>query len=170
MTGDQRVVLAGVVAGVSTMVALVAGLYHVLPPPTGVESVAGRLAYALRLDVFAALPLFFMLASVGNARFKSEAINPLLPTENPKVVVNGRVASNTLEQTFVFVVACAALGTLLQPHQLRLLLACTVVFILARVAFWVGYRIHPLYRAAGMAATSYLNIGLLAFSVYLMLR
>jgi hypothetical protein len=170
VTGDQKVVLTGVVVGVSSMVALVAGLYYALPAPSHVGSVADRLAYALRLDLFAVLPLFFMIAAVGNARFTSEAIDPLVPTDNPKVIVNGRVASNTLEQTFVFVVASSVLSTLLAPDQLGLLVACTIAFIIARLVFWIGYRVHPLYRAPGMAATSYLNVGLLAGSIYLMLR
>jgi MAPEG family protein len=157
------------VAGVSTMVALVSALYAVLPPPANVSGSADRLAYALRLDLLAVLPLFLMIAAVGNARFASEAINPLVPTDNPKVVVNARVASNTLEQTAVFIVATGALSTLLAPERLGLLAASTAAFILARIAFWIGYRIHPLYRAAGMAATAYLNLGLLAGGLYLML-
>ncbi len=169
MTGDQKTVLTGVVVGVSTMVVLVAGLYQVLPAPKDVAGVGDRIAYALQLAVFAVLPLFCMIAAVGNARFASEGINPLTPTDNPKIVVNGRVASNTLEQTFVFVVALCALSTLLAPGQLGLLLACTIVFITARLAFWIGYRIHPLYRSGGMAATSYLNVGMLGGAVYLQL-
>ena len=39
-------------------------------------------------------------------------------------------------------------------------------FIVARMAFWIGYRIHPLYRAFGMGATGYLNVGLLAFALW----
>jgi hypothetical protein len=110
-----------------------------------------------------------MIAAVGNARFASEGINPLLPTDNPKIVVNGRVATNTLEQTFIFVIALGALSTLLAAGHLGLLIACTIVFVIARLAFWIGYRIHPLYRSAGMAATAYLNAGMLAGSVYLQL-
>src|SRR5215469_7927028 len=34
------------------------------------------------------------------------------------------------------------------------------------VLFWIGYRIHPLYRAFGMGATAYLNVGLLAFAIW----
>jgi hypothetical protein len=169
VTRDQKVVLTGVVAGVAAMLALVGALYHLLPPP-GVQTLADRLAYALRLDLFAVLPLFCMLAAVGNARFGSEGINPLVPTDNPRIVVNGRVAANTLEQTFVFVVAGGALSTLLAPGQLGLLAACTIAFVLARIAFWIGYRIHPLYRSAGMAATSYLNLGMLVGAAYLTLR
>jgi hypothetical protein len=36
----------------------------------------------------------------------------------------------------------------------------------ARMAFWIGYRIDPLYRAFGMGATGYLNVGLLAFAMW----
>jgi hypothetical protein len=36
---------------------------------------------------------------------------------------------------------------------MRLIPAATIVFIVVRLAFWIGYRIHPLYRAFGMAAT-----------------
>ena len=43
------------------------------------------------------------------------------------------------------------------------------VFVFARIAFWIGYRIDPLYRAFGMAATLYLNLGLLGFSLWKML-
>ena len=41
------------------------------------------------------------------------------------------------------------------------------MFVAARIAFWVGYRIHPLYRAAGFAATAYLNIGLIGAALWL---
>jgi hypothetical protein len=41
-----------------------------------------------------------------------------------------------------------------------------IVFIVARIAFWVGYRVHPLYRAFGMAGTGYLNVGILAFALW----
>ena len=47
---------------------------------------------------------------------------------------------------------------------MRVIAAATIVFIVARFAFWVGYRIHPLYRAFGMAATMYLNVGILAWA------
>jgi hypothetical protein len=45
---------------------------------------------------------------------------------------------------------------------MRVIPAAALVFVVARIAFWVGYRIHPLYRAFGMAATGYLNVGILA--------
>ena len=49
---------------------------------------------------------------------------------------------------------------------MRIIPAAAIVFVTARAAFWVGYRLHPLYRAFGMAATAYLNIGLLGFALW----
>jgi len=49
---------------------------------------------------------------------------------------------------------------------MRIIPAAVIVFVTARIAFWIGYRIHPLYRAFGMAATGYLNVGLVGFALW----
>jgi hypothetical protein len=59
-----------------------------------------------------------------------------------------------------------ALSINLTAAQMRIIPAATIVFVAARTAFWVGYRLHPLYRAFGMAATAYLNIGILGFALW----
>jgi uncharacterized membrane protein YecN with MAPEG domain len=46
--------------------------------------------------------------------------------------------------------------------------ACAVVFVIARLVFWIGYRIHPLYRAPGMSGTAYLNLGMILYVLYSM--
>ena len=63
-------------------------------------------------------------------------------------------------------VATTALSINLTAAEMRIIPGATIVFVAARLAFWVGYRIHPLYRAFGMAATVYLNIGLLALALW----
>jgi len=45
-----------------------------------------------------------------------------------------------------------------------------IVFVIARMAFWIGYRIRPLYRAAGFASTFYLNVILFGYAVWLAWR
>lgn len=139
----------------------------VLPAPAGMEAVGGRLTYALRWDAFAALPLFFMLAAVGNARFLSEAIDPTLGAEDKKTIVNGRVADNTLQQYALFLAGSLALAAGLPPEQVQIVGAAAIVFVAARIAFWIGYRIHPLYRAFGFSSTAYLNLGLLLAALWL---
>ena len=70
----------------------------------------------------------------------------------------------------MFLVGTLALSVNLTAEQMRAIPAVVIVFVVARIAFWVGYRIHPLYRAFGMAATGYLNVGILAFALWNMLR
>jgi hypothetical protein len=90
----------------------------------------------------------------------------LLQKEDAATRINGRVVDNTLQQFVLFLVATTALSVNLPETQLRIIPAAAIVFVAARLAFWIGYRIHPLYRAFGMAATAYLNLGLLAFALW----
>jgi hypothetical protein len=73
---------------------------------------------------------------------------------------------NTLQQFVMFLVGTLALSVNLTAEQMRAIPAVVIVFIVARILFWVGYRIHPLYRAFGMAATGYLNVGILALALW----
>lgn len=162
MNADQKTVAIGAISGVACMAVAVACLYHLLPIPQIVSPVA----YTLQFEVFALLPLFASLAAVGNARFLSKAIDPTRHAEDRAMEINGRVADNTLQQTFVFVVSTLALSTFLTPQHITIIPAVVAVFVAARVLFWIGYRINPLYRAPGMAATSYLNLGIMLACLY----
>lgn len=95
----------------------------------------------------------------------SEAIDPTLNKEDLATQINGRVVENTLQQLVLFVLGTLALSVGLAPEQMGIIPAAVIVFVIARIAFWIGYRVHPLYRAFGMAATGYLNVGLLGFAI-----
>jgi len=82
--------------------------------------------------------------------------------------IDGRVADNTLQQNFVFAIASLSLSTTLPMHRLQVVWACTIVFVSARAMFWVGYRMDPLYRAPGMSATAYMNLGMILYLLYRM--
>jgi hypothetical protein len=69
----------------------------------------------------------------------------------------------------LFFAGTLALSVNISAAQMRIIPAAAIVFIVARIAFWVGYRIHPLYRAFGMAATGYLNLGILVLALWKML-
>jgi uncharacterized membrane protein YecN with MAPEG domain len=53
-------------------------------------------------------------------------------------------------------------------HHLQVIWACVIVFFVARAIFWLGYRINPLYRAPGMSATAYMNLGMILYVLYRM--
>jgi hypothetical protein len=164
MTADQRKVAIGASSGIVAM-ALAMWLLTNALPPVEAPSMADRLACAALANVFAALPLFAMIVAVGNQRFLSEAIDPTLHKENQRMVVDGRVADNTTQQFLLF--ATATFGLSVNVGDLRVIDAAAIVFVVARLAFWVGYRVHPLYRAFGFASTVYLNLGLLGAAIYL---
>ncbi len=166
MTRDQKIVAVGAASGVATMIVAMYGIYQVWPTTGALAATAERLAYTLQLDAIAALPLLLGVIVVGNNRFSSEAIDPTLHKESLATVINGRVVENTLQQLVLFLIGTLALSVALAPEQMRVIPAAVVVFLVARIAFWIGYRIHPLYRAFGMAATGYLNVGLLGFATW----
>jgi hypothetical protein len=41
-----------------------------------------------------------------------------------------------------------------------------MVYVVARCAFWLGYRVNPLYRAPGMSATAYMNLGMILYVLF----
>jgi uncharacterized MAPEG superfamily protein len=140
-----------------------------LPVPADVALLDGRLAYALRWCAFAALPFFAMIVAIGNARALGAAIDPTRGLENRTMRIDGRVADNTLEQYALFFAGALALAAGLPPASMRVIGAAAIVFVAARILFWIGYRIDPLYRAFGFAATIYLNLGLLLAALWLAL-
>lgn len=167
MTRDQKLVAAGAVTGIVSMVVAMWLLTTLLPAPSGVETLADRLAYAARWLAFAALPLFAMIAAVGNARFASGAIDPTRGEEARKTVIDGRVADNTTQQTLLLACGLLGLAASLPPEWMGIIRAAAIVFVFCRIAFWIGYRIHPPHRAFGFSSTAYLNLGLLLAAVWL---
>jgi MAPEG family len=170
MTRDQKIVGVGAASGVTAMIAAIAGIYQLWPVNPSLADVSSRLAYALQANAFAVLPLLIGIMAVGNNRFLSEAIDPTLQRENPATQINGRVVENTLQQYVLFLIGTLALSVNLSAEQMRVIPAAALVFVVARIAFWIGYRIHPLYRAFGMAATGYLNVGILACALWKILH
>jgi len=166
MTRDQKIVGVGAVSGVTAMVAAISGIYRLWPINPSLADVNSRLAYALQANAFAVLPLLIGIMIVGNNRFLSEAIDPMLHKEDLGTQINGRVVENTLQQYVLFLIGTLALSVNLTAGQMRAIPAAALVFVVARIAFWIGYRIHPLYRAFGMAATGYLNLAILGFAIW----
>ena len=80
--------------------------------------------------------------------------------------MNGRVADNTTQQLLIFALGSLALAASLEPGQMGVIRAAAITFFAARIVFWIGYRIHPLYRAFGFSSTAYLNILLFGVALW----
>jgi len=170
MTRDQKIVAAGAGSGIASMLLLLWLLYGLVPPPADAEEAGDRIAYALRWNALAALPFFAMIVAVGNARFKSEAIDPTAGKESHAMIVDGRVAENTLQQLMLFLIGSLALAAAASGEEVRIVAAAAIVFVLMRTAFWIGYRIRPIYRAFGFSSTIYMNLGLLLGALWFSVR
>lgn len=170
MTEDQNKVAVGAISGLTAMVLMVWGFSSLISSPAIADNAAERLAYALHWAVLPAILFFAMVGAVGNARFFSEAIDPTLGKENHKMVIDGRVADNTLQQLVLFLIGMLALAVSLPADRLSIVAAVSITFVIVRIAFWIGYRIQPVYRAFGFASTAYLNLGMLLASLWLWLR
>ena len=166
MKPEQKVVAIGAASGIAAMIVAVWLLTKVLPAPGIADEPAARLAYALRANVFALVPFFVMLVTIGNKRFLSDAIDPTRNAESAAMDIDGRVADNTLQQNFVFAVASLAVATLVPIGSVQVVWACAIWFVTARLAFWLGYRINPLYRAPGMSGTAYMNLFMILYVLY----
>jgi hypothetical protein len=170
MTRDQRTVLVGALSGIIGMILLVWLLSRLIHAPFIDDQPAARLAYALKWAVVAAVPFFAMIVAVGNARFLSEAIDPTRNKDDPAMQVNGRVANNTEQQLLLFVIGLLALSVSMPFERLSFVPALSITFVIARVIFWIGYRIHPLYRAPGFSSVAYMNLFMFVAVFWLWLR
>jgi hypothetical protein len=128
------------------------------PPLTGMESVSARMILALECCCVAILfCLVTGVEAVAHERLSSPAFDPLSGYETRRLRVNQRYLQNTLEQTVVFVAALFGLAAdCSNGGAMRSVVATTVVWILARFAFWLGYHRSAAMRglgAPGMAAS-----------------
>jgi hypothetical protein len=143
---------------------------NAIDPPAIADTAGDRIAYALHWAVVAVLPLVAMIAAVGNARALSEAIDPTLGKESPRMMIDGRVLDNTLQKFVRFLVGMLALAVTLPVYRLSIVAAVSITFVVMRLAFWAGYRIKPVYRAFGFASTFYMNLGMLLAALWIWAR
>ena len=170
MTADQKKVAIGAASGIAAMLLATIGLSQVMPGLGGSADAGERLAFAAKWIALAGAPLFAAVVAVGNERFLSEAIDPTLGKESRAMVVNGRMVDNSVQQYLLFIVAAFAVAASAAGRELSLVPAAAIVFLAMRFAFWMGYRIHPLYRAFGMAGTAYLNVLLFGGAIWMAWR
>lgn len=121
-------------------------------PPSDMPAVFDRVLFALKCSAVAILLTFLTgIEAVSHERLTSEAFNPLAGKETKSILVNLRYLQNTLEQLILFVPGLLLLAAYADAESaVQSVSAATLVWILARIAFWIGYRRGPEYRIAGL--------------------
>lgn len=140
---QRRVTLGGIVVSAAVTAGLWYALLAVLPAPRQ----AGAFSAALACTAIAALlALVAGVEAVAHERLVTPAIDPLAGFETRRMRVNFRYLQNTLEQFVVFAAGLLALSAYVTP---KIIVIVTIVWVLARWAFWIGYHRSPLLRGIG---------------------
>jgi len=148
---ERKTGIAVIAASVLISFALYWVLCRFLPPLTGMEFLGARMLVALKC--LAAATLFCFVAgieAVAHERLQSAAFDPLAGVETKRLRVNLRYLQNTLEQLIVFAVGLFGLAVYrTDGSAMRALPAVTVIWILNRYAFWIGYHRSAAMRGLG---------------------
>ena len=140
---QRRTTMSGIAVSAPATLLLWWLLWKYLPDPIG----ANRLRVAIQCCAVAAL--FSVVAgveAVAHERLFTAAIDALAGVETKRMRVNFRFLSNTVEQYVVFAAGLLALSLYASA---KILVIVTMVWVLARWAFWIGYHRSPLLRGVG---------------------
>jgi len=155
MIRKQLIVLAGGVPAVVVVVFVcqhAAQLFARVALPA--DNTASRLVYVAHWLILPGLTLLAGIAGAARRGFYADAIDGTRMPAHHGLEINLRYNQNTLEQTVLAAIAWMALGSVLAHDHLVLIPAMAFLFAFGRIAFWIGYRLHPLARAFGMVLTA----------------
>lgn len=151
--GQRKAGVIVIAGSVIVFAILWLGIRYCAPIPEGMDDVGARMLFALKCCCVAVLFCFATgIDAVAHERLQSPAFDPLQGFETRRLRINLRYLQNTLEQLVMFVVGLFGLA-LYSPggNAMRAVEATTIVWILARLAFWIGYHRSAAMRGAGIA-------------------
>jgi hypothetical protein len=140
---QRRTTLSGIAVSALVTAALWYALLQLLPSPATLEPFATAIGCAA---VAALLTLVAGVEAVAHERLVTPAIDPLAGFETRRMRINQHYLQNTLEQYVVFAAGLLALAAYASP---RILVIVTIVWVVMRGAFWIGYHKSPLLRGLG---------------------
>jgi len=148
---QRRATMTPIAIAFPVAIALWFGTIFLLPPLAGMDAPLDRLVFALKCCAVAILfSLVMGVEAVAHERLRSPAIDPLAGYETRRMRVNLRYLQNTLEQLVVFVPGLLGLAAYSPDGSaMRRVVAATVVWIAARIAFWIGYHRSSAERGYG---------------------
>lgn len=148
---QRRTGMIAIAAAMPVALVLWLAIAFLMPPLTGMDSLGGRMLFTLKCCCLAVLfCLVTGVEAVAHERLSSPAFDPLIGFETRRLRVNQRYLQNTLEQILVFAAAVFGLAAYSPDGAaMRAVLATTVVWVLARFAFWIGYHRSVAMRGLG---------------------
>lgn len=172
LMAEQRKIRYAAFLAVLFCAAVLAAGYFILPRyitlPT---TLAERIAFAIRADVFVVLWVFLGVGMVAHTRRHSAADIGAALSGPPSrhLAVQLAFLQNTLEQAVMAVVVHLALATQLSGPPLALIIAAVLLFGIGRLAFLDGYPKGAGGRAFGMITTVLPTLTGFVLTIYLMI-
>jgi hypothetical protein len=148
---ERRAGIVAIAVSAPIAIALWFAVARLMPPLAGMDGLAARMVFTLKLGCVAALfTLVPGVEAVAHERLSSPAFDPLVGFETRRLRINLRYLQNTLEQFVVFAVGLFGLAAYSPGGgAMRAVVATTVVWIVARIAFWIGYHRSAAMRGVG---------------------
>jgi uncharacterized MAPEG superfamily protein len=151
---QRRVGFLSIAISSPVAVALWLGIDHRLAPIAGMDTLSARMLFTLKCCCAAAL---FCLVSgveaVAHERLTSPAFDPLAGFATRRLSINLRYLQNTLEQFVLFAIGLFGLAAYCPDGaSMRAVAATALVWVAARIAYWIGYHQSPALRGVGAAS------------------
>jgi uncharacterized MAPEG superfamily protein len=140
-------------------------VWHWQPEDWGI---ADRIALVLKDAVFALLPGVIGICIVAAQRLNPSMFVGQVPKPGSAVDINNRFILNTFEQFTAYFVANAGLAMYCPPEEARSLPLLTMLFVMGRILFWIGYHRNPYLRAFGFGITFYPTVAAFAWLMLIM--
>ena len=148
---ERRTGMIVIAVSLPVALALWVAITYALPPLQGMNALDARMLFTLKCFCVSVLfCLVLGVESIAHERLFSPAFDPLVGYETKRLLINKQYLQNTLEQIVVFGAALFGLA-LYSPdgYAMRAVLATTIVWIVARFAFWLGYHHSAAFRGFG---------------------
>jgi uncharacterized MAPEG superfamily protein len=114
-----------------------------------------RIALVFKCAAFALLPGIIGICVVSAQRLDPKMWVGRMAKPNSALDINTRFILNTFEQFAVYLVAIAVVALYSPAEEARALPILTMLFLLGRILFWIGYHRNPYLRAFGFGLTFY---------------
>ena len=148
----RRVGMIAIAVAMPVALLLWLAIFHFVPPLRGMDGIGHRMLFALKCYGAAVLfTLVLGVEAVAHERLVTPAFDPLAGFETRRMRVNQQYLRNTLEQTVVFGAALFGLAAWRTTDTaMRAVEAATVVWVLSRWGFWIGYHVSAAGRGLGV--------------------
>lgn len=131
-----------------------------------VDSPWKRMVYTMRWQIFALLPVVFLIHKIATTRLHTKAIDPVKGNSEHVVNIYQKILQNTLEQFILHLIGVLSLSSYLTANTMKLVPFFVTSFVIGRVMFYLGYTSSSsLNRVFGMAVTISGNFMLIGFSI-----